>query len=346
MRPAERVHTSYSTQLWLGVSGFVLFVAFVVIFLLARFSQDVIRNESIDTMMQTLENTALDIDNTLREMEMSARLEHQPLLIDEARIRRVLDRKASETEFRQLLPHVELAVVRHQSNLAGSMLSGGRPDGQAGEYRQLVNDGQKSYIFIQPIGRRPYSLTATFPAEDIYAKYERMQWVLLSWGIAAILTLLGLLYWAIVRHLKPLDRLADSAQAIAEGRLDTPIADTRRQDETGRLQNSLATMQQSLAGYISELRQKQDTLNQQHAALQAAYAETSAYEEKKSRFLHDMTERMAAPVARICRDTDTICRDFDRLSDDDMATLQTGVTRSSEDIITLLDQLIKDPAGT
>jgi hypothetical protein len=59
-----------------------------------------------------------------------------------------------------------------------------------------------------------------------------------------------------------------------------------------------------------------------------------------------MTERMAAPVARICRDTDTICRDFDRLSDDDMATLQTGVTRSSEDIITLLDQLIKDPAGT
>jgi HAMP domain-containing protein len=274
-------------------------------------------------------------------MEMSARLEHEPLLIDEARIRRVLDRTASETEFRQLLPHVELSVERRGS-LPADSLSGA----DNGRYRQQVNDGQKSYIFIQPIGRRPYSLTATFPAEDIYAKYERMQWVLLSWGIAAILTLLGLLYWAIVRHLAPLHRLADSAQAIAEGRLDTPIADTRRQDETGRLQNSLATMQQSLAGYISELRQKQDTMNQQHAALQAAYAEASAYEEKKSRFLHDMTERMAAPVARICRDTDTICRDFDRLSDDDMATLQTGVTRSSEDIITLLDQLIKDPAGT
>ncbi len=341
MRPAERVHTSYSTQLWLGVSGFVLFVAFVVIFLLARFSQDVIRNESIDTMMQTLENTALGIDNTLRKMEMSARLEHQPLLIDEARIRRVLDRTASETEFRQLLPHVELAV-EHRSSLPADSLSGA----DNGGYRQQVIDGQKHYVFQQPIGKHPYTLTATFPAEDIYAKYERMQWVLLSWGIAAILTLLGLLYWAIVRHLAPLHRLADSAQAIAEGRLDTPIADTRRQDETGRLQNSLATMQQSLAGYISELRQKQDTLNRQHAALQAAYAEASAYEEKKSRFLHDMTERMAAPVARICRDTDTICRDFDRLSDDDMATLQTGITRSSEDIITLLDQLIKDPAGT
>ena len=63
----QKIRTSFSTQLSLWVAGFVLIISGVVIFLLARFSEDVIRDESIDTTMQALENTALHIDNTLRQ---------------------------------------------------------------------------------------------------------------------------------------------------------------------------------------------------------------------------------------------------------------------------------------
>ena len=63
----QKIRTSFSTQLSLWVAGFVLVISGVVIFLLARFSEDVIRDESIDTTMQALENTALHIDNTLRQ---------------------------------------------------------------------------------------------------------------------------------------------------------------------------------------------------------------------------------------------------------------------------------------
>ena len=68
----QKIRTSFSTQLSLWVAGFVLIISGVVIFLLARFSEDVIRDESIDTTMQALENTALHIDNTLRQTEMTA----------------------------------------------------------------------------------------------------------------------------------------------------------------------------------------------------------------------------------------------------------------------------------
>lgn len=63
----QKIRTSFSTQLSLWVAGFVLVISGVVIFLLARFSENVIRDESINTTMQALENTALHIDNTLRQ---------------------------------------------------------------------------------------------------------------------------------------------------------------------------------------------------------------------------------------------------------------------------------------
>ena len=187
---------------------------------------------------------------------------------------------------------------------------------------------------------------AVSPADDIYGRYARMQWLLLTWGVGAVLLLLYILYVTIGRHLYPLHRLADSAQAIAEGKFDTPIADTRHQDETGRLQNSLSMMQRKLAAYMAEMHQKQDTLNRQHVELQNAYDEAQAYEQKKTKFLRDMTERMAAPVELLCRSTDLICHDYKKLSNTDIASLQTDIMKSSEAITQLLDQLIKDPAGS
>ena len=75
MSPLQKIRTSFSTQLSLWVAGFVVVTSGVVIFLLVSFLKDVIRDETIDTTLQVLENTALRIDNTLRQSEMTARLE-------------------------------------------------------------------------------------------------------------------------------------------------------------------------------------------------------------------------------------------------------------------------------
>ena len=77
MTPIQKIRTSFTNQLTLWVSGFVLVISGIVIFLLLRFSEGVIHDETVDATMQVLENTALRIDNTLRQTEMTARLEHE-----------------------------------------------------------------------------------------------------------------------------------------------------------------------------------------------------------------------------------------------------------------------------
>lgn len=337
----HKIRTSFSTQLSLWVAGFVLAISSLVIALLTIFSEDVIHDETIDATIQALENTALRIDNSLRQTEMMARLENQQLRINRSRIEKLIEESGSLATLQNSLPNVQLYVIRRDSSQFDAYITGG-----TGGYRQVMSDNQDIYIFTQPLGNRFYSLAAVCPAQDIYGKYARMQWILLSWSIVTIIVLLYILYIVIARHLRPLHRLADAAQTIAQGNLDTPIPDTHHRDETGRLQNSLSRMQQALKAYMTEMKRKQAKLNRQHAQLQATYDEAEAYEKKKANFLRNMTQRMAPHVDDLCQTTDTLCRDYPQLSKTDMDSLQTDIMQGSESIIQLLDQLIQDPAGS
>ena len=337
----HKIRTSFSTQLSLWVAGFVLAISSLVIALLTIFSEDVIHDETIDATIQALENTALRIDNSLRQTEMMARLENKQLRINRSRIEKLIEESGSLATLQNSLPNVQLYVIRRDSSQFDAYITGG-----TGGYRQVMSDNQDIYIFTQPLGNRVYSLAAVCPAQDIYGKYARMQWILLSWSIVTIIVLLYILYIVIARHLRPLHRLADAAQTIAQGNLDTPIPDTHHRDETGRLQNSLSRMQQALKAYMTEMKRKQAKLNRQHAQLQATYDEAEAYEKKKANFLRNMTQRMAPHVDDLCQTTDSLCRDYPQLSKTDMDSLQTDIMQGSESIIQLLDQLIQDPAGS
>jgi hypothetical protein len=105
-------------------------------------------------------------------------------------------------------------------------------------------------------------------------------------------------------------------------------------------------MQRRLAAYLDEMHQKQNKLSRQHTELQAAYEEALDYEEKKAKFLHKMTERMAMPVELLRQSTEAICRDYPDLSKTEMLTLQSDIMQGCETITELLDRLIKDPAGS
>ena len=339
MTPLQKIRTSFSTQLSLWVAGFVVVISGLVIFLQVRFSKDVILDETTDATLQALENTALRIDNTLRESEMSARLEGQQFRVNRMRIDRLVAESNSLESLRQLLPNAQLFVTRRDSSQLDTYITGAESG-----YRQLMYDNKDIFIFTQPVGERQFSLAAVCPAEDIYDRYSRMYRLLLFWGIGGVLVLLYILYIVIARHLRPLHQLADAAQSIAEGNLDTSIPDSHHEHESGRLQSSLKKMQESLLAYMNEMQQKQATLSAQNAELQAAYGKAQAYEEKKAKFLHDMTNCMAAPVDQVCRSTNTICRDYAQLSRANMATLQADIMLGVEEIIGLLDQLIKDPA--
>ena len=335
----QRVRTSFTTQLTLWVASLVTVISVVVIGLLAMFSQDVIFDETVDTTLQAMETTALRIDNTLRQNEMSARLEGGEVRVNRAAIDRLIDENGCLAKLHQTLPNAELYVTRRDSTQLGIFIAG-----QKSGYRKLVYEDREMFIFTQPLGDRPFVLTAVCPAEDVYGRYSRMQWFLWFRGVAGVLILLIVLYVVVGRHLRPLHWLADSAQSIANGNLDTTIPDAHHEHEAGRLQNSLAKMQQALKAYMTEMQQKQVTLSKQNADLKAAYAEVQAYEEKKTVFVHDMTAQMARPVERLCQEAETICRDAATMTREEMAQRQTVIIKDSDIITQLLDKLMKETA--
>ena len=348
----QKIRTSFTTQLTLWVASFVTVICVIVIGFLATFSKDVIFEESVDTALQALENTALQIDNTLRQKEKAAQQKHEQIRVNRSAIDRLIEENGCQTKLRQGLPNVELYVTRRDSTQLGIFIAG-----EESGYRKLVHEDREMLIFTQPLGDRPFILTAVCPANDIYKKYSRMQWFLLLRGLGGMLILLFILNLVVGRHLRPLHWLADSAQSIAKGNLDTFIPDTRRDDETGRLQNSLAKMQQSLKAYMSEMQQKQVTLSRQNADLKAAYAEVQAYEEKKLNFVRDMTAQMAKPVESLCQQANAICHEARTMAKaagereqsrqkvkKEMAQRQQAILKDSETITQLLDTLMKETA--
>ena len=335
----HKVRTSFTTQLTLWVASFVTVISAVVIGLLALFFQDVIFNETVDTTLQALENAALRIDNTLRKEEMQARLDQRQVRVNRAAIERLIDENGGLNKLRQTLPTAELYVTRRDSTQLGVFIAGAESG-----YKKLVQEGHEMFIFTQPLGDRPFILMAVCPTDDIYGKYSSMQWFLLLRGVGGMLILFIVLHIVVRRHLRPLHRLADSAQSIANGNLDIPIPDAHHDHEAGRLQNSLAKMQQSLKAYMTEIQQKQVILSNRNAELKAAYAEVQEYEVKRSDFVRNMTTQMAMPVASLCQQTERICHDVASMTKEEMEQRHQSILKDSETITELLDKLMKETA--
>ena len=121
--------------------------------------------------------------------------------------------------------------------------------------RQLVIDGQESYVFYKPLGNTGWSVAIVCPESDIFGAFNRLRRAVTIAVLAGLLLLLLVCIRVITRELKPLRLLADQARVIAKGNFDETLPESKRIDEIGQLSQSFSDMQRSLAGYIEELKQ-------------------------------------------------------------------------------------------
>ena len=135
--------------------------------------------------------------------------------------------------------------------------------------------------------------------------------------------------------------LTKSAQHIADGDYDVIIPNSRQHDEIGSLQNHFQHMQQSLATNIDELEQLNNTLQERGENLKEAYEKAQEADRMKIAFLHNMTDRMAAPSDAIFNDVDKLCdysytdtdgQKINRLADD--------IQKQGETIADLLNDIL------
>lgn len=319
----QKIRSSFTKQLTIWVAGGVVVITAVVIFLLGRFSQQVILEESSEITLQSLENMAVRISNELRQSDISAQLENRPFSIKKAEIEQLIEKDNQLKAIRQSQPNIKLRVMEAKADTVSEA---------------VWQDAQMNYVFQEPIYGNQFYIIATCPARDIYSKYVNVQWFLIKSSLIGVLVLLLILWKVIAHYLRPLHTLADSAQRIADGNINERIPDSHHKDEIGQLQNSLATMQLSLADYIDEMQQKQAALNSQNAQLQEAYDEAKNYERMKDKFLHDTINEMTGPVETICKNTDGICADYQKMSKAEVAMKQIEIFQATELTTALLDQ--------
>ena len=159
-----------------------------------------------------------------------------------------------------------------------------------------------------------------------------MQWILFSWSVAAILVLLYILYVVIGLHLRPLHQLADSAQTIAEGNLNTPIADTRHKDETGRMQHSLAQM-------VSDIQHVNDELERHNDELAKATQIKQETNRRKTAFIQDMYHEIRTPLNIISGFAQVLAASLNGLNADEVSDITSRMKESAGDISRLTRQL-------
>lgn len=169
--------------------------------------------------------------------------------------------------------------------------------------------------------------------------------------IAAALLLLTGLAWALVRiGLRPLDRMADTAGAIAAGDLDRRIDDADPRTEVGRLGSAL---------------------NGMLGRLERAFAEREASEGRLRQFLSDASHELRTPLASIrgyaelfrvgvVREPADLARAMGRIEDEatrmgrlveDLLTLARldeapDAPQAEVDVATLVDDAVRDARAT
>ena len=120
--------------------------------------------------------------------------------------------------------------------------------------KELKLDGEDCLVFYKPLGKTGCSMAIICTEDDVFSGFNRLRRTIITIFIVGLLAMLYLFIRIITRELKPLNRLAKEAEAIASGQFNTTLPDFKRTDEIGQLSQSFGNMQQSLVKYIEELK--------------------------------------------------------------------------------------------
>lgn len=235
------------------------------------------------------------------------------------------------TVYQQLEAYPDPALRR----LADNMLSG-----KSGSMSVSIY-GTDCYVFYKPYKNTGWAVDIVSLKSDVFVTYHRLQRRMLV--ASAVGLLLMLLYiWHIIHFLlQPLRFLDISAQRLANGHFDEPIADSYRKDEIGALQKSFRAMQRSLGRYLAAIRQRRAVLDRQTEALRVAREKVREAEKLKSDFIHNMTDQMVQPVSAISSLVNTIHNGHDKLSHEEVVKMVNEMSDHTKTVTRLLDKTIE-----
>lgn len=209
------------------------------------------------------------------------------------------------------------------NELGRSMLAG-----RSGMKRTIV-DGKPAYIFYRPLERTGWSIAIVCPESDVFGRYYRLLYMVWAFIGVGLLLLMLFCYQIILRAVRPIKQLALHAEYIANGHFDEPLAQSRRRDSVGRLQNSFIRMERSLAASVANIQQVNQQLEQRNRELKLAYQLKIEAGERKSGFILDMAHQIRTPLNIITGFVQVLSANYHEFSDDELDDIISRMRSSS-----------------
>jgi len=185
------------------------------------------------------------------------------------------------------------ADPRRQSDIIalGHEMTGGK------EGHMTVNiNGSNCLVCYQPVSGTQWSLAVVCPDSDVLAGYHRFTYIVIPLFVVGLLIILLLTYRAVTQTIRPLNKLLDKTQRIAEGNMEVVIRQSQREDAIGRLQNSFATMLQSLKKHMDDIRTTSEQTRQRNEELADATLLAQEAERQKTAFIQNVSHQIRTPL--------------------------------------------------
>ncbi|MBQ9678989.1 MAG: HAMP domain-containing protein [Prevotella sp.] len=160
-----------------------------------------------------------------------------------------------------------------------------------------------------PVDGTDWSLALVCPDSDILRSYNQLTYIILALIAVGLVLILWLCRKIVTHAIRPLNRLVDQSQRMAEGHYDERIPRSSRVDAVGRLQNSFAAMQESLARHISQIQKVNEETARRNEELQQASLLVQEADRQKTVFIQNMTHQIRTPLniimgfAQVLRDS-------------------------------------------
>jgi sigma-B regulation protein RsbU (phosphoserine phosphatase) len=127
--------------------------------------------------------------------------------------------------------------------------------GLSGQERSLRLTGQPSFVVFRPLQVSGWYLAVVVPEREALADVYALERRLALTGLVGAALIAFVVVTVSRRATRPLGQLTRAAQAVAAGRLDTPLPPVEVRDEVGRLTASFAEMQTALGQYIETVKE-------------------------------------------------------------------------------------------
>ena len=165
------------------------------------------------------------------------------------------------------------------------------------EGRMVVNfNGSTSIVCYQPVPGTNWSLALVCPDSDILAGYYRLIYIVVALLIIGLTGITLLCHRSIAYAIRPLNQLFEKTQSIADGNLEVHIAKSQREDVTGHLQNSFATMLQSLNFHIGSVIYSTEQASLRNEELEKATILVQEAERQKTLFIQNVSHQIRTPL--------------------------------------------------